>query len=66
MGTGPASYLAEKYKPRAAILMSPYISIRAVAKDQLCWLLSLVVAEHFNNLEKMKNTHCPVLFIHGE
>ena len=66
IGTGPASYLAEKYKPRAAVLLSPYISIREVAKEKVGWLLSNVVAEHFNIKDMMKNTLCPVLFIHGE
>ena len=50
MGTGPASQLAAKYKPRATILMSPYTSITEVAKNIVGWFLSRMVAEHFNNL----------------
>jgi hypothetical protein len=55
MGSGPASYLASTYRPGALILMSPYTSIRNVVKSKLGWLLSQMVAEHFDNLKAMVN-----------
>ena len=66
MGSGPTSLLACKYKPRGAILMSPYTTIKDVAKNVVGGFLSMFVQEHFNNLEMMKKVKCPVLLIHGE
>jgi abhydrolase domain-containing protein 17 len=51
MGSGPATYLASKYCPGALILMSPYTSIRNVVRSKVGWALSLMVAEHFDNLK---------------
>lgn len=53
MGSGPASFLASQYRPGALILMSPYTSIKNVVKSKVGWLLSTMVAEHFDNLKMM-------------
>jgi len=45
--------------------MSPFTSIKDVAYN-LVGSLSVLITDHFNNLECMKNIKCPVLFIHGE
>jgi fermentation-respiration switch protein FrsA (DUF1100 family) len=66
MGSGPASYLASTYRPGALILMSPYTSIRNVVKSKLGWLLSQMVAEHFDNLKAMVNVQCPTFIVHGQ
>ena len=52
MGSGPAVYLASKYRPGALILMSPYTSIKNVVKNKV-GILSFLVAEHFDNLKLM-------------
>lgn len=48
-------------------LMSPFKSIKDVVHG-LGWLGKigkLLVAERFNNLERMERVPCPVMFIHG-
>jgi len=65
MGSGPASYLASLYKPGALILMSPYTSIRNVVRSKVGWALSLIVAEHFDNLKLMSKVYCPTFIVHG-
>ena len=65
MGSGPASYLAANYRPGALILMSPYTSIKNVVRSKVGWLLSSVVAEHFDNLKLMPFVRCPAFIVHG-
>ena len=55
-----------RFKPRCIILMSPYTTIKEVAKNVVGAFLALMVAEHFNNRDNMKIIRCPVLLIHGE
>ena len=66
MGTGPSSLLAKLFRPRALILMSPYKTIKDVVSNLTGFLISRLVAIHFNNLEEMKHIKSPVLLIHGE
>ena len=66
MGSGPACVLADNFCPRALILMSPYMSIKQVAKNMFGGWISWMVSDHFNNLECMKTIACPVFFIHGD
>ena len=66
MGSGPASYLASTYRPGALILMSPYTSIKNVVKSKVGWLLSTMVAEHFDNLKMMPKVVCPTFIVHGQ
>ena len=66
MGSGPTSLLGARFKPRCIILMSPYTTIKEVAKNVVGSFLALMVAEHFNNRDNMKIIRCPVLLIHGE
>jgi fermentation-respiration switch protein FrsA (DUF1100 family) len=66
MGSGPATYLAANYRPGALILMSPYTSIRNVVRSKVGWALSLMVAEHFDNLKLMSKVVCPTFIVHGQ
>ena len=66
MGSGPSSLLARIFKPRALILMSAYKTIKDVVSNMTGYLISRLVAVHFNNLEQMKHIKCPVLLIHGQ
>lgn len=66
MGSGPSSMLANMFKPRGLVLMSPYTTVKDVAVNVAGKFLSLFISEHFNNLEMMKRVKCPVLLIHGE
>ena len=46
--------------------MSAYTTIKAVAQNMVGKMLGYLVANHFNNLEKISLVKCPVMFIHGE
>jgi len=65
MGSGPAVYLAAHYCPGALVLMSPYTSIKSVAKSKVGWL-SFLVAEHFDNITLMSKVVCPTFIVHGQ
>lgn len=45
--------------------MSPYKSIREVAKDHVGKLLSYLLAERYKNVELIAYVQCPTLIIHG-
>ena len=66
MGSGPASLLAGEYEPRALILVSAYTTVKQAAAQVAGSFLAFFVSEHFNNVESIKKTKCPVMIIHGE
>lgn len=67
MGSGPATYLASKKNAFTLLLMSAYTSIKDVARTILGKLsfLTPIVYERFRNIDAIKNTKCPVFFLHG-
>ena len=65
MGSGPACHLASCNDPRALILMSPFTSIRNIAKQHFGFLSNLV-KERFNNLSISDKINVPSLLIHGK
>jgi pimeloyl-ACP methyl ester carboxylesterase len=46
--------------------MSPFKSIREVARDLVGWVLALAIAERFRNIDLIKEIHCPVFIVHGQ
>lgn len=64
MGSGPASFLAGTFKPRALCLMSGYTSIKNVAADAVGWL-RVFLAERFENINYVAKAHCPTFVLHG-
>ena len=68
MGSGPATYLASVKHAYCLLLMSPYTSIKDVARSLLGWMsfLSVIVYERFRNIDLIKNAKCPVFFLHGQ
>ena len=68
MGSGPATYLSSKYNACALLLMSPYTSIKDVARSLLGWMsfLSVIVYERFRNIDLIKDAKCPAFFLHGQ
>jgi fermentation-respiration switch protein FrsA (DUF1100 family) len=61
IGSGPATDLATRHKLAALILESSIVSAyRTVTR------IPLLPFDKFNNIEKIKNVHCPVLVIHGQ
>lgn len=66
IGSGPATYIAARRTPGAMFLMSPYTSIKDVAKGIVGKLGELMIAERFRNIDEIKKAQCPVFFIHGQ
>ena len=46
--------------------MSPFKSIREVAKDLVGWFLSLALAERFRNIDLVQEIKCPIFIVHGQ
>lgn len=65
IGSGPCCYLSSQRQFGGMILMSPFTSIKDVAKS-LVGFISFVVMNRFNNIEYIKKASCPILFIHGQ
>lgn len=67
MGSGPATYLSTKKNAYCLLLMSPYTSIKDVARNLLGWMgfLTTIVYERFRNIDLIKETKCPVFLLHG-
>ena len=61
IGSGPSSYLAEKYDVAGVILHSPLMSALRVLFN-LRWTLPF---DKFPNIDRMPNIDCPVFIIHG-
>jgi len=68
IGSGPATLLASRRNPGALLLMSPFTSIKDVAKNILGYMsfLSGIVYERFKNLENIKKVRCPIFLLHGQ
>eukprot|EP00826_Nyctotherus_ovalis_P056349 TRINITY_DN7589_c0_g2_i1.p1 TRINITY_DN7589_c0_g2~~TRINITY_DN7589_c0_g2_i1.p1 ORF type:complete len:304 (+),score=81.78 TRINITY_DN7589_c0_g2_i1:59-970(+) len=66
IGSGPASYVAGKYGIHSLILLSPFTSIRAMAKKYVGSTLQYLIAERFDNATQLKNSKCPIFLIHGK
>ncbi len=65
IGSGPATWLAAKHKVFSLLLMSPYTSIRAVARHLVGRLGQFLVAERFRNVDYIRRVRSPVMIIHG-
>ena len=66
LGSGPAVHLARKYNPSGLVLMSPFCSIKEAAKKFVGKFFTILVKERFNNKEKIAETKCPLLVMHGK
>lgn len=69
MGSGPATHLASKYPAFTLLLMSPYTSIKDVARSflgKLSFLITPLVHERFRNIDAIKHAKCPLFLLHGE
>ncbi len=66
MGTSPAIHVATKSRIGAVILVSPYLSLGAVAEEQFGKISKLLLKERFNNLAKASHIKSPTLIIHGD
>ena len=66
IGCSPASFVAKHRNPAALLLMSPFKSIREVARDLVGRLLQYAIADRFRNIDLIKEIKCPVFIVHGQ
>lgn len=65
LGSGPASYLAAKNTPKAAVLVAPYRSLLAM-KNEFFWMFpDLLMKYRLDNASHLAEASCPVVLLHG-
>ena len=65
IGTGIALELMQKIKPGALVLISPFASIKSLAREFAGFFGQLVAKESFDNRNNIKSVSCPTFFLHG-
>ncbi|MEL0457422.1 alpha/beta hydrolase [Flavobacteriaceae bacterium SZ-1-7] len=66
LGTGIATYLASKNKPKQLILESPYYSMVDVGKSRFPFLpVEMLLKYKFPTFKFVKNVSCPITMVHG-
>lgn len=65
IGSGGATYLAARRQVPNLVLMSPFDTIRRVARAHMGCAGS-IVKQHFNNIEEIVRFQGRVLVIHGQ
>jgi len=66
LGSAPALHLASNRELKSVILLSAFTGIKDIVKNNYGSLVSYLVAERFENIEKVKKVSCPLLLIHGK
>jgi len=64
IGTGPALALASQFNVSGVILVTPFISVRALFREKV-GLLSMMIEEWFSNEDAIRQVRSPTLIIHG-
>jgi alpha-beta hydrolase superfamily lysophospholipase len=66
LGTGIASFVAHKNKPKTLILETPYYSIEDVAKQRFpVFPVSKLLRYKFPTYEFIQSVNCPIFIFHG-
>eukprot|EP00928_Gymnodinium_smaydae_P044051 TRINITY_DN2940_c0_g1_i2.p1 TRINITY_DN2940_c0_g1~~TRINITY_DN2940_c0_g1_i2.p1 ORF type:complete len:405 (-),score=48.89 TRINITY_DN2940_c0_g1_i2:318-1532(-) len=65
IGTGPAIALATQMKVGGLVLLSPFLSIKDVARESLGYMANFI-SERFPNKDLMPKVQCPCIIVHGE
>lgn len=66
IGSGPATHFATQFPVGALVLISPFTSLKCVAKYNFGSIASSLVSQRFENEAKILNVQSPCLFIHGK
>lgn len=66
IGSGPACHFATSFDCGALALVSPFLSIKAVAQHNFGSLAAKLLTQRFDNISKIDKIRCPCLFIHGK
>ena len=65
LGSGPAIYLTSRHRVGMLTLISPFMSVRAAAKDIVGSIGQYFINERFDNLSRAEQIKCSTLLIHG-
>jgi fermentation-respiration switch protein FrsA (DUF1100 family) len=66
IGSGVAVDLASEQRCKGLVLESPYSSLATLANEKIPFFFpSLYLRYSFNNLQKIEQVRCPVIFLHG-
>lgn len=65
IGTGPVSFLASKYNPKAVILETPFYSFTELAKIHLPMIPEFLIQFKFENYQHLKKYPGSIYIIHG-
>ncbi len=67
LGSGVATHLSSERRLAGMILVTPFDSVEAVAKEQYFWVpVALLLRHRFSNVEAMRNNQTPVAVIAAE
>ncbi|CAD8067069.1 unnamed protein product [Paramecium primaurelia] len=66
IGSGPATYIAGKYKPACLALMSPFTSLKAAVRDYVGSWAQYLIRQRFDNLDQIKKVRIPTFILHGK
>ncbi|CAK86132.1 unnamed protein product (macronuclear) [Paramecium tetraurelia] len=66
IGSGPATYIASKYKPACLALMSPFTSLKAAVRDYVGSWAQYLIRQRFDNLDQIKKVKIPTFILHGK
>ena len=66
LGTGPACHIASTRLIGGLVLQSAFTSLPNLIQEKIGILSIFINIPCFDNLQSMKRTHCPTLFIHGQ
>lgn len=66
IGSGAATEMAVRHRPRALILIAPFTSLPNAAVESLWWLpVGPLMRDRFDNLGKIARVNAPILIQHG-
>jgi uncharacterized protein len=66
LGTGPAAQLAAELQPELTVLVSPYFSMRRLAREHYPWVPGPVLRYPLRTDLALPKIEGPVLIVHGE
>lgn len=66
LGSGLAAALATRVQPDLTMLVSPYLSMAALAGEHYPWVPAAVLRYPLRSDERLAQVHTPVLLLHGE
>lgn len=66
LGTGLAAGMAAELQPALTVLVSPYVSLRALAAEHYRWVPTALLRYPMATDEWLPRVRSPVLLIHGE